>query len=49
MEGLKVKALEALEKHEFVLATQYLLDINNLLPKKHRINMTPPPRPEDYD
>jgi len=24
MEGLKVKALEAMEKHEFVLATQYL-------------------------
>jgi len=48
-ERLKEDAIKCLEKSELLLACQYLWDANNQLPKKYRVRMPPPPRPEDYD
>ena len=45
---LMKEAKKCRDKGELVLASQYLLDANNLLPKKFRVKMPPPPRPEDY-
>ena len=42
------EAIKCQKKGEWVLACQYLLDANNLLPKERRVKMPPPPRPEDY-
>jgi len=49
IEKYKEKAKKCFEKGEWVLASQYLWDANNLLPEKYRVKMPPPPRPEDYD
>jgi len=48
MEKLKEDAIKCMEKGEWLLASQYLLDMNNLLPAKYRVKMPPPPRPEEY-
>lgn len=48
MEEYKEKAKKCFERGELILASQYLLDANNLLPKKYRVKMSPPPRPEKY-
>ena len=48
MEKLKGDAIKCMEKGEWLLASQYLLDMNNLLPAKYRVRMSPPPRPEEY-
>ena len=48
MEKLKKQAVEAELAGNWVLASQYLFDINNLLPEKLRVKMPPPPRPEEF-
>ena len=48
IEEYKEKAKKCFESGELILAGQYLLDANNLLPEKYRAKMPPPPRPEDY-
>ncbi len=48
IEEYKEKAIKCFENGEWILAGQYLWDANNLLPKKYRVKMPPPPRPEKY-
>ena len=48
IDRFKKLAYQAMKEGNLILASQYLLDMNNLLPKHLRVNMPPPPRPEDY-
>ena len=44
---LEKQAKQAQKDGDWLLAAQYLWDMNNVLPKKYRVNIPPPPRPED--